>query len=190
MAKDYAGKRSSGRSRGKTRRGKQAQKKPFPITLALFVIAMVGLGGYGLMTIKGASDAKAPDAPESQQQQQPSSKPKKEPKPLPEAPDKTSWGYQKALPDKTVEVEVEQQQSQGPYQLQCGSFRTQSQADSMKATIAFQGLESQVRRTTGKNGVWYRVVLGPLDTKRHGEAARHKLQKAGINTCQMWKWTD
>jgi cell division protein FtsN len=74
------------------------------------------------------------------------------------------------------------------YLMQCGSFRAASQAQKMKATIAFQGLEAQVRPSDGKSGRWHRVILGPYDSKRLAEKHRHSLQKANINTCKIWNW--
>lgn len=107
---------------------------------------------------------------------------------LPEIPEE-KWEYYKLLPDlkNTVEVDVpEQKKRDKTYVMQCGSFRKKSQAEAMRANIAFQGLESQVETTSGKNGVWHRVVLGPYQRKRHGESDRHKLQKASITTCRIW----
>ena len=71
-----------------------------------------------------------------------------------------------------------------PYQMQCGSFRNKDDAESLKANIAFQGLESNVKKT----GTWYRVILGPYERKRLAEKERHKLQRAKINGCQIWLW--
>lgn len=180
MAKDYAGRTARGRG---TRRKPAPAKKPFPWVIALSTVALICLFGYILLSIRGASDG----TPEPVNE--PASAPKvvREPDPLPEKPEET-WDYMETLPNSEVEVDVEEQASQGPYQMQCGSFRTEGQANSMKATIAFQGIESQVRRTEGRNGVWYRVVLGPFERKRAAEKQRHSLQKAGINTCQIWKW--
>ena len=107
---------------------------------------------------------------------------------LPEVP-KEEWDYIKSLPGYEVEVEVaEQQKSDKLYLLQCGSFRTRSQAEEMKAKIAFQGLEAQVRATTGSNGEWFRVIMGPLQTKRDAERAKHSLRKVNITTCMILTW--
>ena len=108
--------------------------------------------------------------------------------PLPPKPQE-EWSYIKELENKKVVVEVPKQElSKRPYQMQCGSFRAPSQADELKARIAFQGLESDVRRTEGKNGVWYRVVLGPYERKRSAERDRHKLSRASIYGCKIWYW--
>lgn len=107
---------------------------------------------------------------------------------LPEIPEE-EWEFMTLLPDTTVEVEVpEEEASDVRYLMQCGSFRTLQQAEAMKAKIAFQGLESQIKASNGKNGLWHRVVLGPYETKRSAERDRHKLQRSSITTCRIWLW--
>ncbi|MCH1918107.1 SPOR domain-containing protein [Shewanella sp. A3A] len=108
---------------------------------------------------------------------------------LPPIP-KEEWTYQKELENKQVEVDVPAASNQParPYQMQCGSFRKDSQAQELKAVIAFQGLEAQVRKVAGTNGDWYKVILGPYDQKRKAERDRHSLQRAGVNGCMIWFW--
>ncbi|KFZ37804.1 sporulation protein [Shewanella mangrovi] len=115
-----------------------------------------------------------------------SSKPKDA---LPPKP-KEEWTYQKELENKQVEVDVPEKANQPtrPYQMQCGSFRKDSQAQELKAVIAFQGLEAQVRKVNGSSGDWYKVILGPYDHKRQAERDRHTLQRAGVNGCMIWFW--
>mgnify|MGYP006168010697 FL=1 len=109
---------------------------------------------------------------------------------LPAKPAQEPYQYIKELENKEVKVDVaEQQQTGGPYQMQCGSFREQKQAEAMKAQIAFVGFSSEVRRTEGSNGVWYRVVLGPYESKRQATADRNRLRQQSINTCQIWNWS-
>ncbi|MDN3653750.1 SPOR domain-containing protein [Thalassotalea ponticola] len=107
---------------------------------------------------------------------------------IPPLPD-DKWTYMEGLKDKKVEVGEYEVEQKGPYQMQCGSFRTKSQADTVKAKIAFAGYASDVRRTEGKNGVWYKVVLGPFERKRLAEKAKHTLRRSQINHCQIWLWT-
>ncbi|AEP30999.1 SPOR domain-containing protein [Brumicola nitratireducens] len=99
------------------------------------------------------------------------------------------WEFIEGLPSYSVEVEVDElPNSDRRYLMQCGSFRKQSQAEELKATIAFQGLESQVLESEGSKGIWFRVVLGPYETKRDAERDRHALRSARINRCQIWNW--
>ncbi len=83
---------------------------------------------------------------------------------------------------------AEQEKSDKRYLMQCASFRTRAQADEMRAKIAFQGLEAQIRHSDGANGEWFRVILGPFDAKRDAERAKHALRKVNITTCQIWFW--
>jgi cell division protein FtsN len=110
---------------------------------------------------------------------------------LPAKPVAEPYQYIKELENKEVQVEVDtsSRESQGPFQMQCGSFRQAEQAEAMRAQIAFAGFASAVRRTEGSNGVWYRVVLGPYDSKRQATADRNRLQQQNINGCQIWNWT-
>jgi len=113
-------------------------------------------------------------------------KPKDE---LPAKPTEEPYQYIKELENKEVKVEVTEQKAGGPYQMQCGSFRAQQQAESMKAQIAFVGFSSQIRRTEGSNGVWYRVVLGPYESKRQANSDMNRLRQQNINTCRIWNWS-
>lgn len=107
---------------------------------------------------------------------------------LPELPEE-EWEYIKTLPGYEVEVDVTQQApSTKRYLLQCASFRTRAQAEELKAKIAFEGLEALIKRSTGDTGDWFRVILGPFDTKRDGERTRHTLRRANINNCKIWYW--
>ncbi len=62
--------------------------------------------------------------------------------------------------------------------LQCGSFRNMGQAESVRANLAFAGIESQI--TTGDG--WHRVVLGPY-SKNTAEKMRERLKGAGVSGC-------
>ncbi len=107
---------------------------------------------------------------------------------LPELPQE-EWEYIRTLPGYEVQVNVaEQEKSDKRYLMQCASFQTRAQAESMRATIAFQGLEAQIRPSSGANGDWFKVILGPFDTKRDAEKAKHSLRKVNIATCQIWYW--
>ncbi|SFN96273.1 cell division protein FtsN [Xenorhabdus japonica] len=63
--------------------------------------------------------------------------------------------------------------------LQCGSFRTMEQAESVRANLAFAGIESQI--TTNDN--WNRVVLGPYKNKSSAKKMRERVAGAGVPGC-------
>jgi cell division protein FtsN len=107
---------------------------------------------------------------------------------MPDIPEE-EWEFINSLPEFTVKIEKKEQHKPTERRLiQCGSFRKNEQAQELKANIAFQGLEAQVRSSQGTSGVWYRVILGPYDSKRLAEKHRHTLQRAKINGCKIWNW--
>ncbi|ATM88134.1 cell division protein FtsN [Yersinia enterocolitica] len=65
------------------------------------------------------------------------------------------------------------------WMVQCGSFKAIDQAESIRAQLAFGGIESRI--TTG--GGWNRVVLGPYSTKAAADKTLQRLQGAGQSGC-------
>ncbi|RTR31256.1 SPOR domain-containing protein [Shewanella atlantica] len=183
--RDYAN-RKPAKGKGKTaRRGKQAPApRRFPVLLLLITVSLLGGFGYFLWSINDSAETTAPVVVEQPKK----TVVKKDPNALPPKP-KEEWTYQQELENKKVEVDIpEKTAPTRPYQMQCGSFRTQSQAEQMKAVIAFQGLSANVRKVKGTTGDWYKVSLGPYDRKRLAEKHRHILQGAGINGCIILYW--
>lgn len=180
--RDYV---SRGQPQQKKRAPKKADKKAPPIAsfakVRLIVVLVLLMGfGYFLWSIKDAAQPKA-DAPVKRVTTNDEDA-------LPELPEE-EWEYIKTLPGYEVEVDVaEQEKSDKRYLMQCASFKTRAQAEEMKAQIAFQGLEALIKPSSGDNGEWFRVILGPFDTKRDAERAKHTLRKVNITTCQIWYW--
>lgn len=153
------------------------------IIISLLIVLLSGFIAF-LWGIDGSADTEA---------EQPKEKPvktvktpKQKTNEIPAYTNKNDWEYVDALKNKTVSVDVKELEKKGPFMMQCGSFRRQDQADSLKAKIAFAGFEADVKRSNGKNGVWYRVVIDEFETKRQAESARHRLKKNSINGCRIW----
>lgn len=173
------------------------KKKPAPQAVAwvkvVFAILVVSTFVAGLWYLKDVTGGDASGSSETTQAPVDSTNvpvqsinAEKDPLPVLEEED---WEFIEGLPSYSVEVEVDElPNSDRRYLMQCGSFRKQSQAEELKATIAFQGLESQVLESKGSKGIWFRVVLGPYETKRDAERDRHALRSARINRCQIWNW--
>lgn len=169
-------------------RGRSKKPAPPPIRSSLpwlrIVVTLILVAGfaYFLWSIKGkAPENTEKDIAQSQQQA-------KNPDGLPDIPEE-EWEFIKSLPEYTVEIEHKEQDTPTVRRLmQCGSFRTESQAQELRAKIAFQGLEAQVRSSKGSSGLWYRVIIGPYDSKRDAEKDRHSLQRAKIIGCKIWNW--
>ncbi|MDM7861320.1 SPOR domain-containing protein [Alteromonas sp. ASW11-36] len=165
-----------------TKQTKKVEKPAFPwvnVTVALLIIV-----GFIFLLWKIKDNAPDPEVAEDLPEVV-ATEPEKE---LPELPEE-EWEFIRTLPGYEVEIEqTEEVQSTRRYIMQCGSFRSEEQAEEMRAQIAMTGLESVVRPSEGSNGRWYRVMLGPYDSKRAAERNRHTIRDVGIRTCQIWYW--
>ncbi|MBQ4832617.1 SPOR domain-containing protein [Pseudoalteromonas sp. MMG010] len=159
---------------------KQATKKPFPYIALILSILLIGGFAYGLWYIKHNADPKLVEL-----QANPNTK-KSAPEPIakPRPPE-----FIQEIKDHEVQVKIKEIEQKGPYVMQCGSFRTEKQAETLKAKIAFAGLISEIRKTNGKNGVWYKVRLGPYKSKRQAESDKNKLKRVNVVSCGIWGWT-
>jgi cell division protein FtsN len=170
-------------ARGRSK--KQAPPPPQPSLPWLRIVITLSLVtgfSYFLWSIKGTAPENIAHNNATTEQAQ------SEKNTMPDIPEE-EWEFIKSLPEFTVKIEQKEQDAPTVRRLiQCGSFRKNEQAQELKANIAFQGLEAQVRSSQGSSGVWYRVILGPYDSKRLAEKHRHTLQRAKINGCKIWNW--
>jgi cell division protein FtsN len=172
--KDYVG-------RGRSQKQPPPPKAPLPIIRIVITLLLVAGFGYFLWILKNTP---TPETEQNPKDTPSASKPAEKPI-LPDMPEE-EWEFIASLPEYTVQIEDKQQDQPVILRLmQCGSFRKESQAEALKAKIAFQGLEAQVKT---KDGRWYRVILGPYQNKRLAEKDRHILQRAKINGCKIWNW--
>ena len=71
---------------------------------------------------------------------------------------------------------------QGQYLLQVGSFRQEGDADRRRGELALLGLEANVEPSDGDNGRWYRVYLGPFESRSDMARARSLTAQADMDT--------
>lgn len=103
-------------------------------------------------------------------------------------PPQEKWDYMESLPKREIEVKAKDVEvPKIPYIMQCGAYKTSSQAEQRKANIAFQGLSSKVVKLEGSS--WYRIILGPYTFKRDAVKEQHVLQRAKIEPCIIMKDT-
>lgn len=103
-------------------------------------------------------------------------------------PPQEKWDYMEILPKREIEVKAKKVEvPKIPYIMQCGAYKTSSQAEQRKANIAFQGLSSKVVKLEGSS--WYRIILGPYTFKRDAVKEQHVLQRAKIEPCIIMKDT-
>lgn len=68
------------------------------------------------------------------------------------------------------------------YVLQAGSFRNAADAEKMRAQLLLSGLSNvHTNLSSGSNGQWYRVRLGPFDNRSAMNKAHDKLARLNIN---------
>jgi cell division protein FtsN len=73
---------------------------------------------------------------------------------------------------------VPQVEAPGTYLLQAGSFRSQAQADQLKAKLALLGLQASIQTVTINNTeTWHRVRVGPLSDLKELNTARARLKE-------------
>lgn len=179
--RDYV-KRGRGTNNKKAPARKKQPSRGKPWRSGLLAIVLVSGFGYGLYTL---SNDPEPPEPTVTQTATKVSKPKSSEKVLPPPPEER-WDYVDSLPKREIEVEAKELQvSKIPYVMQCGAYKQQGQAEERKVNIAFQGLNSKVVKRP--NSSWYRVVLGPYTTKREAVRDQHKLQRAKIEPCMIFR---
>lgn len=158
-----------------------SQRKPFPVFLAFAALVLISGFIYGLWYIKTNAD---PVHVKQVQKQPPITQPVETALKKPRPPE-----FLEEIKSHEIKVDVKEIKRKGPYQMQCASLRKYSEAEALKAKIAFAGLVAEIRRTEGSNGVWYRVRLGPYDSKRKAESDKNKLKRIHIVGCAIWGWT-
>ena len=87
--------------------------------------------------------------------------------------DKPRIDFYSILPDRKVDIPISEEdqqaienpsinkQAEEEIILQVGSFQSAAEADSLKAQLAFLGLEANVKSAVVNDDTWYRVMLGP-----------------------------
>jgi cell division protein FtsN len=118
---------------------------------------------------------------------------KKESEPVPPPP-RPRFDFYDLLPEMEVVVPeqelqgaptpegVKQVQQPGTYLLQAGSFRSQEQADQLRARLALLGLETSIQTVSVNNRqTWHRVRVGPYRNLTDLNRARALLKQNGVD---------
>lgn len=182
---DYIARKPAKKKKNNPYKNKPVEQKPsgnIKTKLVTFtIVLLIAAFAYGLWFLKTSPSTKTPN--HNIQTKTLDKKTTSLPK-----PPKEKWQYVDDLKHKEIEVGQYEIKQNGPYKMQCGSFRKQSQAEALKAKMAFAGIESQIQTAQGKSSTWYKVVLGPYARKRAAEQDKHKLRNNDINGCQIWLW--
>lgn len=100
------------------------------------------------------------------------------------------FDFYELLPEQTVEIKVDAadikaarvNQSMEQYLLQAGSFKLAKDADRRRGELILLGLDARVEETQGDNGRWFRVYIGPFESRSRLAKARSLTAQQGIDT--------
>lgn len=104
------------------------------------------------------------------------------------------FDFYKMLPESEVETESVTVYKSTPkdaktrytYLLQAGSFRSAADAERMRAKLILLGLpNAKTSKSTGQNGTWYRVRVGPFDNRSLMNRAHDKLVRQQIQPMEI-----
>jgi cell division protein FtsN len=69
----------------------------------------------------------------------------------------------------------------GVYVLQAGSYRSEADAERVRAQLALQGVEAKVQRVAVDSDVWHRVRIGPISNLDELNKVRRQLRAAEVD---------
>jgi cell division protein FtsN len=167
---------------------RKKQKKPTPgwvwmlggLAIGLLVALVVYFADRGNETVKQAKQAvdkaiKAVPKPEAKKSDK----------------EESRFDFYTLLPELEViipESEIKKgrerikEKETAVYMLQVGSFRSYTEADSLKAQLALLGVEASIDPVSSKGEQWLRVRVGPFTDTRALNQVRNRLNKNNINT--------
>lgn len=205
MAKDYSKPVSAGRNGGGSDRPMNPMFLGIIIGLLLGIVIALGvalwLNKSAIPFMEKSKPLEPP--PKLEGKAQPKAEPKAElPKtagaaPAKPAPEKSRFEFYQILPGekdagKAVKPAVKKPAESQPaekaavaagetYFLQAGAFQSESDADNMKAKIAFIGLAASVKAVTlADKGTLYRVRLGPYQSLEEVNRIKSALSDNGV----------
>jgi len=105
-------------------------------------------------------------------------------------PPKPRFDFYTLLPEQTMDIEVDPVEtavahSNKPtefYLLQAGAFKQREDAESRRAQLLLLNLNPKIEETNGDNGRWYRVYLGPFQSRSKLNKARSLTAAQNIDT--------
>ncbi len=104
--------------------------------------------------------------------------------------------FYSVLPDRKVEIPINKKDQEGisnpsinktsgdQVLLQVGSFQKAGEAESLKAELAFLGLEASVKSAVVDSGTWHRVQIGPFASNSALSRAKNLLLENNIQYMQ------
>lgn len=149
-----------------------AQKKSSFSWVWVFLFMMLGLFVAFILFLDQKIEKNKASTPTTEPQKQENDKPRID--------------FYSILPDRVVDIPISEEDKRAidnpsinkiaseTVILQVGSFQGKSDAESLKAQLAFLGLEANIESAQVNDDTWHRVLLGPYAD--NGELSRTKNQ--------------
>ena len=113
--------------------------------------------------------------------------------PVASEPPKPRFQFYTLLPEQSLDMDLEKEPAQPAHSspsskpgefflLQAGSFKQREDADRRRAELLLLGLEPKIEETNGDNGRWFRVYLGPFQSRSKLNKARGLTAAQNIDT--------
>ena len=74
-----------------------------------------------------------------------------------------------------------------PYVLQVASFQKATDADTLKAKLILEGLDTNIQPFSNKGETWYRVIVGPFNDQNKMDQAKATLAQHNITPIVLQK---
>ena len=163
--------------RGASRAQSAPKRKGIPGWLWLVSGLIIGLFVAFLLQLEPGRDSvrRSPEPP----------KPANTPAQPPADP-KPRYDFYTLLPESEVVVPQQAVPESKPapsvnYYLQAGSFRQRADADQVRAQILLLGMDVKLENATINGNQWYRVQVGPFDSRSSLDQAQRTLSGNGFN---------
>ena len=187
MPRDFAKKKTTAKRRNR-RPNKRKTKQSVPVWLWLFTGVLAGAFIMFLLHLNGLTPSKQPAIPVSETtvvEAQPPADSQSE-----QAQSEPKLQFYQLLKESTVEVPepdpaaiANQPINNTTYVLQAGSFKNSADANRMRAELILLNLNANVEESLGSDNqqIWYRVMVGPFDSRSRMAKARSILVSKDIN---------
>ncbi|BFM05074.1 SPOR domain-containing protein [Halioxenophilus aromaticivorans] len=190
MSRDFAKKKPANTPKRRNRRPNQRKaKSSVPVWLWLATGILVGAFVMFLLHLNGLTPSQQPKIVVSEttvMEAQPPANDETEQ----EQPSATRLQFYRLLKESTVEVPepdpataANEPANTTLYVLQAGSFKNSSDANRMRAELILLNLNANVEESLGSDNqqVWYRVMVGPFESRSRMAKARSILVSNDIN---------
>ena len=106
-------------------------------------------------------------------------------------PPKPRFDFYTLLPERTMDVEPDPVETRKThtkskptefYLLQAGAFKQRADAEARRAQLLMLNLEPRIEETSSDNGRWFRVYLGPYQSRSRLNKARSLTAGENIDT--------